>query len=142
MHLAGERLARTSDAVSPLLLLLRKYVRDGRLVSVSQPPWERVLSLGFEKRDDDGTLLESRLIIEIMGRHSNIVLVGAGGKVLDSAKRVGHEISRQRTVLPGQPYTPPPPAEQAVYPWRCTPTTSGASVGRALRRAPRLPRRW
>ncbi|MHB1005926.1 MAG: Rqc2 family fibronectin-binding protein [Chloroflexota bacterium] len=109
VHLASERLARTSDDVSPLLLLLRKYVRDGRLVAVHQPAWERVLALDFEKRDDDGTLLASRLIIEIMGRHSNIVLVGAGGKVLDSAKRVGHEISRQRTVLPGQPYAPPPP---------------------------------
>ena len=54
VHLAGERLARTSDDVSPLLLLLRKYVRDGRLVAVTSRRWERVLMLGFEKRDDDG----------------------------------------------------------------------------------------
>lgn len=109
VHLASERLARLSDDVSPLLLLLRKYVRDSRLTAVEQPAWERVLALSFEKRDEDGSALASRLIIEIMGRHSNIILVGANGRVLDSAKRVTTAISRQRTILPNQPYLPPPP---------------------------------
>lgn len=106
--LASERLARVADDVSPLLLLLRKYVRDGRLLAVEQPPWERVLSLTFEKRDEEGGITASQLIIEVMGRHSNIVLVNAEGKILDCAKRVGPQINRYRTVLPGRPYVPPP----------------------------------
>jgi predicted ribosome quality control (RQC) complex YloA/Tae2 family protein len=113
VHISSDRLARASDDVSPLLLLLRKYVRDGRLVSVDQPPWERVLSLSFEKRDDDGSPLACTLIIEIMGRHSNIVLVGEAGKVLDAAKRVTSAVSRQRTILPSEPYLPPPPQTKA-----------------------------
>ncbi len=112
VYLTSERLARASDDVSPLLLLLRKYVRDGRLVAVEQPPWERVLALRFEKHDDEGLLRSSSLIIEIMGRHSNIVLVGEDGRVLDSAKRVGPALSRYRTVMPNQPYTPPPPPDR------------------------------
>lgn len=113
VHLVAERLARVSDDVSPLLLLMRKYVRDARLVAVEQPPWERVLALRFEKRDEEGAPLASTLIIEIMGRHSNLVLVGGEGRVLDAAKRVTAAISRQRTVLPGQPYLPPPPVAKA-----------------------------
>lgn len=112
VHLTRERLRRVSEDVSPLLLLARKYIRDGRLVGVAQLPWERVLTLEFEKRDDDGTLLKSSLIIEVMGRHSNIVLVDAEGRVLDSAKRVSQEMSRFRVILPRAEYQPPPPQQK------------------------------
>ncbi|MHB1132855.1 MAG: Rqc2 family fibronectin-binding protein [Chloroflexota bacterium] len=114
VHVTGDRLARISDEVSPLLLLLRKYVRDARLVSVEQPAWERVLELRFQKRDEDGQILTSRLIIEIMGRHSNIVLVNEEGRVLDAMKRVSSKINRYRTILPQQPYSPPPPQAKSA----------------------------
>ena len=113
VYISPQRLARTSDEVSPLLLLMRKYVRDGRLAGVEQTPWERVLSLQIEKRDDEGTLQNCRLIIEVMGRHSNIVLVNGDGRVMESVKRVRPEMSRYRTVLPRQPYIPPPPQTKA-----------------------------
>lgn len=104
-HLISERLARTSDEVSPLLLLARKHIRDQRLVAVEQMPHERVLTL---------TIGDCRLVIEVMGRHSNILLLDGEGLILDSVKRIGPSLSRQRIVLPHQPYTPPPAQTKAA----------------------------
>ncbi|MBI3977469.1 MAG: NFACT family protein, partial [Chloroflexi bacterium] len=112
IHLTSERLVRPSDDVSPLLLLLRKYAKDGRLVSIDQPPLERVVVLGFETWHE-GELLVSRLVVELMGRYSNLVLVDADGIVLDSAKRVTPAMNRVRVTLPRQPYVPPPPMDRA-----------------------------
>src|SRR5512138_2457486 len=87
VHLVGDTLRRLSEDVSPFLLLMRKYVREGRIVSIQQPPLERILRLGIEAREEDGTMLVSELIVEVMGRHSNVILIGADGKVLDAIKR-------------------------------------------------------
>lgn len=108
LYLTRERPARVDDNVTPLLLLLRKYVRNGRLIEVEQPPWERVLQFTVHARVEDD-IVESTLIAEIMGRTSNLVLVDADGTVLDSMKRVDASINRYRQVLPKQPYVPPPP---------------------------------
>lgn len=108
VYLTRERPARMDDNVTPLLLLLRKYVRNGRLIDVEQPPWERVLQFTVHARVDDD-IVETTLIAEIMGRTSNLVLVDADGAVLDSMKRVDASINRYRQVLPKQPYVPPPP---------------------------------
>jgi len=89
---------------SPLLLLLRKWVRGGRLVDVSQPPWERILTLHFESHTGP-----SRLVVELVGRYSNLILVGPDGLVLDAAKHVGPGMTRYRVTLPAQPYQLPPP---------------------------------
>jgi predicted ribosome quality control (RQC) complex YloA/Tae2 family protein len=101
------KLRRGTDAPTPLLLLLRKYIQDGRLIAVEQPGFERLLRLGFE--GDHGPVY---LYFEIMGRHSNIILVDAEYTILDSLKRIPARLSR-RTVLPHQPYTPPPPQAKA-----------------------------
>lgn len=111
-HLVGDTLRRLSEDVSPFLLLMRKYVKEGRIVSVQQPPLERVMEFGLEGRDDEGSILSSRLIVEVMGRHSNVILVGGDGKVLDAIKRVPPSLSRQRPVLPHMTYEPPPPVEK------------------------------
>lgn len=108
VYLTRERPARADDNVTPLLLLLRKYVRNGRLIAVEQPPWERVLQFTVHARVDDD-IVETTLIAEIMGRTSNLVLVDADGVVLDCMKRVDASINRYRQVLPKQPYVPPPP---------------------------------
>jgi len=104
VHLVGEKLRRGVDKETPLLLLLRHYGRGAHLYSVTQPPFERVLHLGLTHPDGDTTLS-----VEVMGRHSNIILCRADGVILDSVKRVGPGMSRVRPVLPGRPYTPPPP---------------------------------
>ena len=111
VYLTRERPARMDDNVTPLLLLLRKYVRNGRLIAVDQPPWERVLQFTVHARVDDD-IVESTLVAEIMGRTSNLVLVDADGVVLDSMKRVDASINRYREVLPKLPYVAPPPLER------------------------------
>lgn len=103
VHLVSHKLRRGPDVASPLLLMLRKYVRGGRIVAVQQPSFERILRLAVGHPEGDATL-----IVETMGRHANVILVNRVGQVMDAVKRVGPQMSR-RVVLPGQPYTPPPP---------------------------------
>ena len=104
---------------TPMLLLLRKWVRGGRLVDVVQPSWERILLLGFSGHAGD-----CRLVVELVGRYSNVVLVGPDGNVLDAVKHVGPGLSRYRVTLPGQPYQLPPlppnrvpPTEVSIADW-------------------------
>lgn len=103
--LSSSKLRRGMDRETGLLILLRKHVVGAIISAVEQPPWERVLRLGFEHAGWG----HGELVIELMGRHSNIILVGAGNKILDAVKRVGPQMSRTRPVLPGQAYLPPPP---------------------------------
>jgi predicted ribosome quality control (RQC) complex YloA/Tae2 family protein len=104
LHLAGGKLRRGVEKPSPLLLLLRKYIHGGRIATIEQPPFERVLHIGVQHPEGNTTL-----IIEAMGRHSNIVLVAEEGLILESIKRVGPEKNRYRTILPQRLYVPPPP---------------------------------
>jgi predicted ribosome quality control (RQC) complex YloA/Tae2 family protein len=107
VHLLAEKPRRGVDSPSPLLLLLRKYVRGARLVGIIQPPAERILHLAF-----DGPLEPVTLVIEVIGRYSNLVLVSADGAVLDAVKRVGPDMNRYRVVLPAHAYAPPPPQDK------------------------------
>ena len=104
VHLTREKLRRGVETETPLLLLLRKYVRGGYLTDVVQLPWERVLYLCFEHSEG-----ETRLVVETMGRHSNIILVDERNVILDAVKRVTPAMSRVRPILPQNPYQPPPP---------------------------------
>jgi predicted ribosome quality control (RQC) complex YloA/Tae2 family protein len=112
VHLASEKLRRGVDKETGLLLLLRKYVRGAIVSEVSQPAFERILHVEFD-HPEWGC---SELIFEIMGRHSNIILVGAGGRVLDAVKRVGTKRSSTRPILPGQSYMAPPPQAKLAPP--------------------------
>jgi predicted ribosome quality control (RQC) complex YloA/Tae2 family protein len=102
--LASEKLRRGVEKETAMLLLLRKYVRGAMLSAIGQPPFERVLHLEFDHPEWGST----ELVVEVMGRHSNVILVGADSRVLDAVKRVGPQMSPTRPILPGQPYTPPP----------------------------------
>jgi len=104
LHLAGEKLRRGVEKSTPLLLLLRKYVSGGRIAAIEQPPFERVLHIGVQHPEGNTTL-----IVETMGRYSNIVLVAEEGLILECIKRVGPEMSRYRRILPQHLYVPPPP---------------------------------
>ena len=112
IHLVADRPDRPSDAVTPLLLLLRKHVRGSRLVAVEQPPLERVLRLRFQRHPPDAPVQTMDLVVEVMGRLSNLILLDAEAVVLDSTKRVGPQINRYRTVLPRHAYRPPPPQDK------------------------------
>jgi predicted ribosome quality control (RQC) complex YloA/Tae2 family protein len=126
VHLLQEKPSRGVEQATPLLLLLRKYVLGGRIVSVEQPPLERILFLSIAKdppsgnppseADDESAdeppaptaeaaLVARRceLIIEPMERRSNIILVDENNVILESIKRVTPRMS-QRVILPQQPY--------------------------------------
>jgi predicted ribosome quality control (RQC) complex YloA/Tae2 family protein len=103
MLLVPQRPRRGVQTASPLLLLLRKWVRGSYLMDATQPPWERILTLHFE-----GKAGRCQLIAELIGRYSNIILVGPDGHVLEAVKHVGPDINRHRVTLPAHPYQPPP----------------------------------
>ena len=85
-------------------MLLRKHLQNGRIVSISQPGLERVIMFDIEHRDEMGDLAIKRLIIEIMGKYSNIILTDTENVILDSIKRVPSSVSSVREVLPGREY--------------------------------------
>lgn len=89
-------------------MLLRKHLGSGRLAAVRQSGLDRVLALDFEAVNELGDLCMVTIIIEIMGRHSNIIMVNSEGKVIDSIKRITNEVSSVRMILPGITYQPPP----------------------------------
>ncbi len=90
-------------------MLMRKHLGSGRLVGVEQMGLDRILHLKFECQNELGDKVILTLAIEIMGRHSNIILVGSDGKIMDAIKRVDPETSSVRPILPGVSYTLPPP---------------------------------
>ena len=105
VYLTSQKLRRGVEQETPLLLLLRKYVRDSILDAVVQPdPTERILQLHFDHPGYGTTML----VIEPMGRLSNLLLVNANGNILDCVHRVRASENAQRVLLPGRPYTPPP----------------------------------
>jgi len=89
-------------------MVLRKHLTGSKIVSISQQGMERILEFAFEGINELGDLVEKRLIIEIMGRHSNIILVDQNRRIIDSIKHITDNISSVRQVLPGLPYVCPP----------------------------------
>ncbi|NLY43590.1 MAG: fibronectin/fibrinogen-binding protein [Clostridiaceae bacterium] len=100
-------------------MLLRKHLTGGKIVSISQPGLERIIHFAIETYNELGDLTEKTLIIEMMGRHSNIILIDKDGKIIDSIKHVGISTSSVRQVMPGLKYTMPP-SQDKVNPLECT----------------------
>lgn len=93
-------------------MLLRKHLQNGRIVSVTQPGLERIIHINIEHLDEMGDLCQKVLIIEIMGKHSNIIFCHADGTIIDSIKHVSGLISSVREVLPGKQYFVPQTQEK------------------------------
>lgn len=89
-------------------MLLRKHLINGRIAGIYQLYMERVIEIAIECMNELDCLTIKKLIIEIMGKHSNIILIDGDGKILDSIKHVSREMSRIREVLPGRNYVLPP----------------------------------
>lgn len=92
-----------------LCMLLRKRLSSAKLVRVRQNDLERVLFLDFDAYNELGDLIRLTLVVEIMGRYSNVIFLDGNEKIIDSLKRVDEEMSSERLVLPGLPYRSPPP---------------------------------
>jgi predicted ribosome quality control (RQC) complex YloA/Tae2 family protein len=93
-------------------MLLRKHLTAGRILEVTQPPLERVVDIRLEALDELGDRVERRLILEAMGRHSNLILLDGEGRIVDCLRRVDSDMSAKRQVLPGLFYRLPPAQEK------------------------------
>ena len=117
-HAASARAHFTALAVEnpkqpPMFcMLLRKWVGNAKLIAIRQPGFERVLFFDFETVNDLGDTVVVTLAAELMGRYSNVILIGPDGRILDSMKRVGADRSSLRQILPGLRYENPPPQER------------------------------
>lgn len=109
-------------------MLMRKHLGNGRLLGIRQDGLERILYFDFEAMNELGDMVTVTLAAEIMGRCSNIVIINAEGKIIDSIKRVDPEMSRERPVLPGMTYSYPPRGERLDF-RTCTAEDIETSLG-------------
>ena len=85
-------------------MLLRKHIGSGRILRIWQPGMERILNMEIEHLNELGDICRKLLIIELMGKHSNIIFCQEDGMILDSIKHVSAQVSSVREVLPGRMY--------------------------------------
>lgn len=86
-------------------MLMRKHLTGAKLVDIRQVGLDRILQFDFETVNEMGDRVVMTLAVEIMGRHSNIILIGPDRRIVDSVKRINDEMSRVRPILPGMTYT-------------------------------------
>lgn len=85
-------------------MLLRKHLQNGRITDIRQPGLERIIHIEVEHLDEMGDLRHKTLVMEIMGKHSNLIFCDEDNKIIDSIKHVSAAVSSVREVLPGKPY--------------------------------------
>lgn len=95
-------------------MLLRKYLSGARITEINQVGLDRILNIIFETRNELGDLIKITAILEIMGRHSNFILVDENGIIIDSIKRIDATMSSVRPVLPGLAYRLPPSQDKII----------------------------
>ena len=104
---------RQSPLTAPnFCMLLRKHLNSARILSVEQPELERIIRLRIEHLDEMGDTHVKHLIVELMGKHSNIIFCDDENTVIDSIKRVSAMVSSVREVLPGRAYFIPKTADK------------------------------
>ena len=107
VHLTAH--AKTGPMEPPMLcMLLRKHLGSGHIMDVRRVAGDRILEIDIQALNELGDQVIRTLVIEIMGRHSNIILKNSDGRIIDASRHVDEEISRVRQVLPGLPYEYPP----------------------------------
>ena len=105
---------RENPAAPPMFcMLLRKHLQGGRLTGIDQPGLERAVVLTVDITDELGERGQRRLVLECMGRYSNLILLDGQERIIDCLRRVDMEMSEKRQVLPGLFYHLPPAQEKA-----------------------------
>ncbi len=89
-------------------MVLRKHLQSGKIIDITQPGFERIVNIYVESLNEMGDYSVKKLVLEIMGRHSNLILTDENDMVLDCAKHITHDKSSVREVLPGKKYELPP----------------------------------
>ena len=100
----------------PFCMLLRKHIQGARITDVTQTGSERIIEINLETLNELGFTVSKKLIFEIMGKHSNIILLDiASGKIIDSIKHVSIDVNRVRQLLPGIIYQYPPKQDKVPF---------------------------
>ncbi|NLI90721.1 MAG: fibronectin/fibrinogen-binding protein [Peptococcaceae bacterium] len=113
LHLTEEN---KKNPLSPPMfcMILRKHLEGGKVIKVEQVGLERIVTITIRNYNERGDLQDYHLHLEIMGKHSNLILVDPQtGIILDGIRRYSHLVSRHREVLPGKPYILPPSQDKA-----------------------------
>lgn len=100
-------------------MVLRKYITGGRIIDIEQPDFDRILVITVQTKNDLQDIVEKKLICEMMGKYSNIILTDGNLKILDCIRRVYDDMSSVRELLPGITYEKPPQGEKVdprLYP--------------------------
>ena len=101
--------ARENPKTAPMFcMFLRKHLAGGRILAIVQPTFDRVVHIEFECYTELGDKVKKTMCIEIMGKHSNIILIDDTGKILDAIRHADFTTSSVRQVLPGLFYQSPP----------------------------------
>jgi predicted ribosome quality control (RQC) complex YloA/Tae2 family protein len=113
-HITVRKPAKIASEPPPFVMLLRKYLEGTRIEAIEQPRWERVLEIVASHPSSPGSEERTRyrLILEIMGRMSNIILCNEQGLILGSLKHVGADVNRYRVISANVNYVPPPPQQR------------------------------
>ena len=97
--------ARENPAEPPMFcMLLRKHLSGARIVEITQPPMERLVRIELDASDELGRAGRRTLVLEAMGRRSNLILLDEEGRIVDCLRRVDADLSAARQVLPGLYY--------------------------------------
>ncbi|PIC68820.1 hypothetical protein CSV71_07135 [Sporosarcina sp. P21c] len=135
LHPSFSRLQLTDEVLTnpsepPLFcMVLRKQLEGGMITSIEQHENDRIVNIHVQARNELGDQIERKLVIEIMGRHSNLILLDASrDMIIDSMKHLPPSVNSYRTVLPGQPYIPAPP-QNKLDPFEVTEAEFTTQVG-------------
>ncbi len=108
-RLQQTKLSFENPAEPPMFcMLLRKYLTGGRIEAIEQPDWERLAIVNITSRSELGDKVGLRLAVELMGRSSNLVLIGSDGRIIDCLRRMDYGGDAERRLLPGMIYRLPP----------------------------------
>ena len=145
---AQHRLLLSADASLPLVyltqtnkpspltapgfcMLLRKHLQNARIIGVRQPGLERIIHLELEHLNELGDLCRKKLVVEIMGKHSNIIFCDDQDKIIDSIKHISGMVSSVREVLPGRDYFIPQ-TQNKINPLRFCPQYAETAINHAV----------
>lgn len=135
-------LKKQAPSEAPMFcMLLRKRIAGGKIVRFEQERLDRVLKISIETYNDLGDLSVFALYCELMGKHSNIILVNEKGVIVDAIKHVGLGMSSVRFVMPGLEYSAPPaqdkqdPSVAAAADFSAALSMAGMSIAKALSNA-------
>ncbi len=115
-HLSALKPSKIVSEPPAFVMLLRKYLESARIEAIQQPRWERVIELVAGHRSASNAEERTRyhLLIELMGRMSNIILCNEYGLILGSLKQVGADVNRYRVIEANVQYVPPPPQQRVA----------------------------